>query len=402
MSLLLTKNCDFAILVAIEDGQQFKEQLDKDVYLNSRLHLQLPPPVDDLIPPNTRLSTRSQVLTESPQWRTTLVYFVSQQLLNRLRKHSAHITLDITSLSEQSETAHIGSIELKMEDAKTVLIHKDNRDIEQIQAFVVDKGEWLPLHHPDHPVQGKIKAGLFLVKMPKTSTARNKEIGTPLQAPVRTSLNSYSPQPRSQSAELGLEISTDVSRVFGQQEASSLLDDDYDFQAYEYQNTEGYNDQVIQIGNGVDQYIFIFRILEARHLASIMSQYNDKIESAYVQYKFADQVFSCNMDPQEDSWKSIEYHKGVALQGHFEDIKAWIADQNMIEVLLVIKLDYEDEDRIVGLSEVYLKDKYMDLINQASIVYDVSKAWHINARKQFAQLRLQLGLLEGWNEPELH
>lgn len=51
MSLLLTKNCHYAILVAIEDGEQFKAQSDKDVYVTSRLNIRLPPQVDDLIPP---------------------------------------------------------------------------------------------------------------------------------------------------------------------------------------------------------------------------------------------------------------------------------------------------------------------------------------------------------------
>ncbi|RCH99562.1 hypothetical protein CU098_008311 [Rhizopus stolonifer] len=395
-------------------SQQLKAETDKDIYVTSRLDLQLPPQVDDLIPPSTRLSTRSALFTETPQWRTTLVYYLSRQILTRLRKRQTHVTLDIISLSEQCVQEHLGSVELNMQDAKIVLMNKGNRDITQIQQFVVDKGEWHAIHHPDHPVKGKIKAGLFFVEMPnnvENSAATNKEVGTPVQAPVRTKPNSFAASLRSQSTELGLEISTDVSKVFNQQEDSSLLDDDDDYLPLE-DNTQqdlldeededdDYSSQIIAIGQGTDQYTFVFRILEAKYISSLLSQYNNEIEIACIQYRFANQIYQCNVDTQQDTWEALEYHKSVFLQGHLEDIKEWLSEQICIEVWLAVKPTSEEQDVIMGYSEVYLKDRDLGIIQQSSIIYDANKVWHINSKKQFAQLQLQIGLTEGWSEPEL-
>lgn len=394
MSLLLTKNCHYAILVAIEDGKQFKAQLDKDVYVTSRLNIRLPPQVDDLIPPNTRLSTRPTTLSSTPQWRTTLVYYISNQILSRLKNSQA--TLDVVSLSENCTQEKLGSVTLNMEDAKSVLMRKGSRNIAQIQQFVVDKGDWISVQ--GNATTGKIKAGLFIVEMPHNADSNfsgNKEIGTPLQMPMRLSHNNN----KSNMGELGLEICSDMSDLFinsndlhedndQEQEEGSMLD-------YEETGDDVEEEDCIVIGSGTDKFGFLFRIIQAKHISSILDQYSD-IEDAYFLYQFGNREYQCLIESDQDNWIAFEYHANVLLQGDLQDIKNWLSEQISMEVFLVVRQLNQSEDIIIGRSEVFLKERDVGIAQQSSIIYDADKAWHINSEKQFAQLQLQIGLTEGW------
>lgn len=407
MSLLLTKNCHYAILVAIEDGEQFKAQSDKDVYVTSRLNIRLPPQVDDLIPPNTRLSTRPTALVKEPQWRTTLVYYISNQILSRLKNSQA--TLEITSLSENCTQEKLGTVTLNMEDAKSVLMRKGSRNISQIQQFVVDKGDWMSIQ--GGATTGRIKAGLFIVEMPHNADSNfsgNKEIGTPLQMPLRLNHSSKS----NNMGELGLEICSDMSDLFIN---SAELHDDDDYNDDEQEQREGSvpdfqefgeeqepelelddDDDCIVVGSGTGRFGFLFRIIQAKHISSILDQYSD-IEDAYFYYQFADKEYQCLIESDQDNWRATEYHANVPLQGDLQEIKDWLSKQMTMEVCLVVKQLNQPEDIIIGKSEVFLKERDIGIAQQSSIIYDNDKTWHINSEKQFAQLQLQIGLTKGWD-----
>ncbi|KAF1802569.1 hypothetical protein FB192DRAFT_1110172 [Mucor lusitanicus] len=398
MSLLLTKNCHYAILVAIEDGEQFKAQNDKDVYVTSRLNIKLPPQVDDLIPPNTRLSTRPTALLKEPQWRTTLVYYISNQILSRLRNSQA--TLEIMSLSTNCVQEKLGTVTLNMEDAKSVLMRKGSRNISQIQQFVVDKGDWMPIQ--GGTATGRIKAGLFIVEMPHNADSNfsgNKEIGTPLQMPLRLNHSSKS----ANMGELGLEICSDMSDLFIN--SAELQDDDeleqQDDSVLDYQDSGEEqqlddDDDCIVVGSGMDRFGFLFRIIQAKHISSILDQYED-IEDAYFYYQFADKEYQCLIEADQDSWRATEYHANVPLQGDLQEIKDWLSKQVRMEVCLVVKQLNHAEDIIIARSEVFLKERDIGIAKQSSIIYDREKTWHINSEKQFAQLQLQIGLTKGWD-----
>jgi hypothetical protein len=401
MSLLLTKNCHYAILVAIEDGEQFKAQHDKDVYVTSRLNIRLPPQVDDLIPPNTRLSTRPTTLSKEPQWRTTLIYYISNQILSRLKNSQA--TLDIYSLSENCIQEKLGSVTLNMEDAKSVRMRKGSRNISQIQQFVVDKGDWISIQGGG--ATGKIKAGLFIVEMPHNADSNfsgNKEIGTPLQMPLR-----FSHSNKSSMGELGLEICSDMSDLFinsaefyenddeQEQQEESMLD----YQESDEEEEEEEEGDCIIIGSGTDKFGFLFRIIQAKHISSILDQYTD-IEDAYFYYQFANREYQCLIESDQDNWRAIEYHANVLLQGDLQDIKSWLSEQIAMEVCLVVKQLNQLEDIIIAKSEVFLKERDIGIAQQSSILYDTDKTWHINSEKQFAQLQLQIGLTKGWETLE--
>ncbi|KAI8077445.1 hypothetical protein BDF21DRAFT_421041 [Thamnidium elegans] len=405
MSLLLTKNCHYAILVAIEDGQHFIAQEDKDVYIASRLNLKLPRPVDDLIPPTTLISTKPTILTDKPQWRTTLVYYVSSQILHRLRKRQAQVTLEVNTLAEKGARDILGSIVLKMEDAKMVILN-GKRDISQIQQFVVDKGDWLSVNENN---RSQVKAGLFIAEMPQNTDAVEKKFGTPLQRPIRTDYG------RSD-GEVGLEICSDVSELLINMSDNSILlnaededddelldDSDYEQvhhheEEQEQEEEQEEEEQTIAIGNGLDQYSFEFRIIDAKYISSITKSFPNIVQ-AFFQYEFADKQYQCPAENDKDTWLALENHPGISIQGHLEDIKTWMEELSMITVCLIGQ-DSDGKQELIGFSEVYIKGRDIGVVPLSTLIYDCDKTWHINSSKQFSKLQVQVGLTEGWNDED--
>lgn len=406
MSLLLTKNCHYAILVAIEDGQHFVAQEDKDVYIASRLNLKLPRPVDDLIPPTTLISTKPTILTDKPQWRTTLVYYVSSQILHRLRKRQAQVTLEVNTMAEKGARDILGSIVLKMEDAKMVILN-GKRDISQIQQFVVDKGDWLSVNDNN---RSQVKAGLFIAEMPQNTDAVEKKFGTPLQRPMKTDYG------RSEGGEVGLEICSDVSELLINMSDNSILlnaeddeDDElldesdyehvhHDEQEHQQREEEEEEEQTIAIGDGQDQYSFEFQIIDAKHIFSITKNFPNTVE-AFFQYEFADKQYTCSAEIDDDTWTSLENNSGISIQGHLEDIKVWMGELSSITVCLIVQ-DSDGKQELIGFSEVYIKGRDIGVIPLSTLIYDCDKVWHINSFKQFSKLQVRVGLTEGWNDDE--
>lgn len=403
MSILITKNCHYAILVAIEDGRNFTAQDDKDIYIASRLNLSLPRPVDDLIPPTTLISTKPTILTEQPQWRTTLAYYVSTRILHRLRKREAEITLEVNTLAVKGERDKLGSMVLRMKDAKMVVLH-GKRDIAQIQQFVVDKGDWLNINENG---VSKVKTGLFIVEMPHNTDAVDKKFGTPLQMPVRTN----------NSNDVGLEICSDISVLLANSmgDDNSLLmnaeddEDEYEQQLLQHEDEDEYDEQAgeddeeeeeeeqehtIAIGEGLDQYSFVFQIIDAKHISSITNGLPDDVQ-AFFQYEFANKQYRCSVEYKSDQWRTLEHHHNIYIQGNLEDIKAWMAELSTITICLIIE-DSSGKQDLIGYSEVYIKGRDIGVFEQSALIYDCDKTWHINSDKQFSKLRLQFGLTEGW------
>ncbi|KAI9018046.1 hypothetical protein CLU79DRAFT_761451 [Phycomyces nitens] len=164
MSLLLTTTCDYALLVAIQQGRHFLPRNDDDVCIESKLELRLPEAVDDLILPTTIISTRPATIDPDGQviFRTTLAYLVSTKLLSRLRTYNAHVLLTISTLSADCTRTSLGVVRLQLSTAKMVVQRHGQRQLHEVNRFVVDKGSWQPL--PSREEQ--VKAGLFIVAMP--------------------------------------------------------------------------------------------------------------------------------------------------------------------------------------------------------------------------------------------
>ncbi|KAI7899896.1 uncharacterized protein BX663DRAFT_519856 [Cokeromyces recurvatus] len=409
MSLLITRNCHYAIIVAIGDGQEFKAEEDKDFCVRSQLNLILPSQLQDLIPPNTRLSTKPTTLHESFRIRTTLVYFVSSQLLKRLKKTQSSIILEFVSISVTSAENQLGTIEFKMEDAKMVRILEENSDIKTIENFVIDKGQWLPVGN-EH-MKGQIQAGLFIVEMPNNAKVpANNTVGRPIEAPSRSSNNSHYYNNNNNTVlfgkvndEMGLEICSDTSELFKNdpleiEEESNISSSELEEDISNNSESEAEETEVIKVGEGMEQYSFIFRLLEAIHLSDITRSFTD-IKDAYFQYKIGNQIFKCPVQYNENEWKAMDYKHQLFFVGELSDIKIWLAEeQTTVDIFLVIQYANWKEDFFIGYSNIYLTDQTIGLKQQARIIYDQNQKWHMNSQMQSPKLRLEIGLIEGWEK----
>ncbi|KAI7859039.1 hypothetical protein BDC45DRAFT_601932 [Circinella umbellata] len=165
MSLLLTRTCEYAILVAVQQGRHFSHSADHDICVQSKLELRLPAAVDDLIPPTTIISTPpTSILRDGTVlFDTTLAYLISTKLLQRLRTHNAEINLTANSVGSDATQQRIGTISLSVADAKMVVHHGGHMD--KVNRFVVDRADWRSLS-PDNNRKEQLKAGLFIVSMP--------------------------------------------------------------------------------------------------------------------------------------------------------------------------------------------------------------------------------------------
>ncbi|KAI9266676.1 hypothetical protein BDA99DRAFT_506407 [Phascolomyces articulosus] len=165
MSLLLTRTCEYAILVAVQQGRHFSHSANHDICIQSKLELRLPAAVDDLIPPTTIISTPPTSISRDGTvfFDTTLAYLISTKLLQRLRTHNAEINLTVNSVASDATQQRIGTLSLSVADAKMVVHHGGH--MEKVNRFVVDRGDWRSLS-PDNNRKEQLKAGLFIVSMP--------------------------------------------------------------------------------------------------------------------------------------------------------------------------------------------------------------------------------------------
>ncbi|RUS24954.1 hypothetical protein BC938DRAFT_472836, partial [Jimgerdemannia flammicorona] len=139
--------------------RDFPNKPDNDLFVQCRLNLKLPPSVADLIPPSTLISTVPVTHESSPHWRTTLAYFLSANLLRRLRSQRATVRLDVCSLDSQGRHETVGSVSLELCEARVVVMRDGKRELREVVKFVVDKGNWSPLVVPGASKDNKNAGG---------------------------------------------------------------------------------------------------------------------------------------------------------------------------------------------------------------------------------------------------
>ncbi|OAD06270.1 hypothetical protein MUCCIDRAFT_155283, partial [Mucor lusitanicus CBS 277.49] len=162
MSLLLTKTCEYAILVTIQQGRSFAR--NATVKVETELDLKLPPSINDLIPQNTIIATPATKSDASGNctFNQSLVYYVSWKQLQRLRK------LDATTTLHVHENKQRFALTFSISEAKEV-VHQAGHKLDQIYKFVADKGAWCSIQNATENQQ--LKAGLFYVQMPDNNNA---------------------------------------------------------------------------------------------------------------------------------------------------------------------------------------------------------------------------------------
>lgn len=501
-------------------GAGFPSLRDHEIFIHSRLALHLPNTVGDLIPPPTIISARPTQLVSHPQWRTTLVYFLSAKLLRRLRRRQALVTLQITAMSEQCDRLDLGAATLRVDHAKMIKMTQDDQHkppLAILKNFVVDKGEWKPIRKDDG-VNGKaqIKAGLFIVDMPPPAGERQKQVATPLRHPI--ALN------KEMEDDLGLEIySADTSDCLTTHSSSSSAassrdhggagigvtdndngndnddDDDDDNDALDLGLTismHHHKDQqqqqrrrtisssssplgkhimvnkklwststataatpsssssstssssssslspspsllpplsimkglsakpcksgrlpYLQIGDGLQRYTFMLRIVEATAVMSLIPPTMRFLHTQKsIQYTFSEWKIKHDVVIKGNAWQVIEPPMCLSLQGHFQDIQRWLTQQqNQIEVHLVVSdlpssssssssslSSSPKYEQVIGKSVIRLKGWCPLGVEQASFpIHDRFEQLHIDPPYQLAGVSVQLGLMDGWgNEDE--
>ncbi|EIE85310.1 hypothetical protein RO3G_10020 [Rhizopus delemar RA 99-880] len=180
MSLLLTKTCEYALLVTIQEGRYFKSD-DYSIKVETELDLKLPSSINDLIPQDTLISSPSvNIQTDGTcAFHVSLVYFISSKQLVRLRKEKATTTLYIKKVYKDSSPATeiMDKIQLSISEAKEV-VSKSAHHLEHIYKFVADKGDWCQITRGG---KEQVKVGLFYVAMPDTAANTNStsRVSTP-------------------------------------------------------------------------------------------------------------------------------------------------------------------------------------------------------------------------------
>jgi hypothetical protein len=198
MSLLLTKTCEYAILVSIQQGTAYKYTETQPTALTilfylgryfptresykieTELDLKLPPSIDDLIPTKTIISSPVQKVDVNGHlfFNVSLVYFVSFKQLQRLRRNDATTTLTIKRVSATTEKEGNNKLLFSISEAKEVIPQSQHK-LDHIYKFVSDKGAWYTI--PENGQQ--LKVGLFYVAMPDntglSSSAGSVIINTP-------------------------------------------------------------------------------------------------------------------------------------------------------------------------------------------------------------------------------
>ncbi|KAI8339728.1 hypothetical protein BC941DRAFT_468997 [Chlamydoabsidia padenii] len=493
MTLILTTTCHYALLVAIEEGAGFPSLCDGDIFVQSRLSLHLPDTVGDLIPPSTIISAKPTKLVPNPQWRTTLVYFLSAKLLKRLRRQHAQVTLQIkTMAAEQGNMLELGTATLKVDQAKVIKMVRGQQPLNILKNYVVDKGEWKPIRKDGAEstvaittttkCTTQIKAGLFVVDMPPPVGERQREVATPLSRyPLKSNKRSSSSSSSSSSNngrklddDLGLEIySVDTSDCLTATNSSSRdTDDDRDNENMTDQwrttasnspialdhftitttNKSNYNYKTkipsnqssptlpspspspapsisppssvmgclrvtqcnagqlpyLQIGNGQQRYTFIFRIVEATAVTSLLLSSKDQqhlvgdnTTESLLQYTFSDWQVRHGVISKGNTWIVIDSPMRLFLQGHLHDLQHWLYQQGQIEVCLVLVDKAAKCDHTIGKAMVRLKGWCPLTMEQASFpIHDRSNRLHLDQPFQFAKVVVQLGLISGWRDEE--
>ncbi|ORX53603.1 hypothetical protein DM01DRAFT_1407747 [Hesseltinella vesiculosa] len=381
MTLLLTKSCDYALLVAIEEGKGFPNDEDKDVFIHSRLDLPLPEPMEDLIPPPTLITTQPINLDSSPQWHTTLVYFISSKILKRLQQHQSSVNMQLLTISVDGETDEIGKLILPLNDAKVVLMKDGKRPLSYVKDYVVDKGSWQPVNH-----RAQLKVGLFIVDMPPPAGERNnRNIAMP-NAPPNSNLCTN---------DQGLELQSadDVWNQLASCPTPSL-------------NNTSQQASYLQIGQGSDRHTFVLRIKEALVPSTMLRPtpapiHSDKPkakeERRWVEYSFAQWHIRHLVN---DQWQVTDPPMCLALKGHQQDIHEWLAEQDVVEVNLWAQQGRNTE-QIIGKARIELRGWQLKVIEQASFpLHDRGNRLHVQPDYQFAKITVQLGLTNGWTDDD--
>ncbi|KAF1799874.1 hypothetical protein FB192DRAFT_1388934 [Mucor lusitanicus] len=436
MSLLLTKTCEYAILVTIQQGRSFAR--NATVKVETELDLKLPPSINDLIPQNTIIATPATKSDASGNctFNQSLVYYVSWKQLQRLRK------LDATTTLHVHENKQRFALTFSISEAKEV-VHQAGHKLDQIYKFVADKGAWCSIQNATENQQ--LKAGLFYVQMPDNNNAisvttpsiqlrsppptpsipkrvntmassRRKKVLSILGSSSHTtklpdkksadkkSASTAAPPPppavppplpekpplrRAKSSLVDLNI----------QELSNVLQKMSIFSAPPTPPLPPEHASYHQIGQGSSQYTFYFKVMNVDHIQ--LQQQKQQAKRQYNKKPFIAYTFLTNYTllpaASFSSSKSSHYTAKSAyqLRGHLVDIQHWLDGHG------AICLDYMWMDKFtketVGQVKVPLEGIAFDGRGMSDRVCHVVDS---STDDIMASVTVRTGLVSGWHKDD--
>ncbi|KAG0886872.1 hypothetical protein G6F15_002970 [Rhizopus arrhizus] len=454
MSLLLTKSCEYALLVTIQEGRYFKND-DYSIKVETELDLRLPSSINDLIPQDTLISSPSvNIQTDGTcAFHVSLVYFISSKQLVRLRKEKATTTLYIKKVYKDSSLAAeiMDKIQLSISEAKEV-VSKSAHHLEHIYKFVADKGDWCQITRGG---KEQVKVGLFYVAMPDTAANTNStsrvstpciELRSPPPTPKMTNavLNqSYCSSSNSSSSNNSIISSNNrrkkITSIIGTQlpqppkkkviedkrvkvqptlrrTKSSLMDLNIEELAdmlrkiNVFSNTNGEKSEqkksklvlqqsYHQIGKGSLKYTFYFKVLQADHIHHTIlrsSNHPSKLKRPYVTWSF---LSTYNISPAASYSTSTpnQSRSCYPLSGHLVDIQNWLDSQSQIKLNLIMMDKHTKQTAGTGsisLKNLAFTDRTFD--DRTCLVHNAQE------EEVVAQITVRLGLISGWHQELNH
>ncbi|EPB84774.1 hypothetical protein HMPREF1544_08496 [Mucor circinelloides 1006PhL] len=440
MSLLLTKTCEYAILVTIQQGRSFAK--NATIKVETELDLKLPPSINDLIPQNTIISTPATKSDKSGNctFNQSLVYYVSWKQLQRLRK------LDATTTLHVYENKQLFDLTFSISEAKEV-VHQSGHKLDQIYKFVSDKGAWCSIQNATENQQ--LKAGLFYVQMPDNNNAisvttpsiqlrsppptpsipkrvnnmmsnRRKKVLSILgsssnsaklpdkksaekksaaaataaaAAAASVSATSTAPPPLPEKPPLRRAKSSLVDLNI--EELSSVLQKMSIFSAPPTPPLPPEHASYHQIGQGSSQYTFYFKVMYVDHIQLQQQQTKKQYKKPFIAYTFLTN-YTLLPAASFSSSKSNYYTTKSAyqLRGHLVDIQRWLDGHG------AICLDYMWMDKFTKETVGQVKVPLQGIAFDGRGMSD--KVCHVVNNKDdiIASVTVRTGLVSGWHKDD--
>ncbi|ORE09206.1 hypothetical protein BCV72DRAFT_68699 [Rhizopus microsporus var. microsporus] len=443
MSLLLTKTCEYALLVTIQQGRHFNSN-DQSIQVETELDLKLPSSINDLIPQNTKISTPSaNIETDGTcTFNVSLVYFISTKQLIRLRKDKA-----TTRIYIKNDHSLLNSFSLPISEAREVVPQSAHK-LEHIYKFVADKGVWCSM--PES--QQELKIGLFYVAMPDTTkdiptvTTPCIELRSPPPTPNLTSATVISTYSNNSSSSNNSTLTTSTANnsnnnnsrrkkvssvILGSSSVkpkkrpedtkrakpkptlrrtkSSLLDLNIEELSDMLRNVHIFTDDTKtpssmiepaqlqayhQIGKGTLKYTLVFKVLHVDNISHTILRTNTskRLKKPYISWTF---LSTCNISPAASYVQEYNPVKSCfQLCGHLVDIQHWLDRLGPIKLSLLVMDKHTKQT--AGTSSISLKDlafKERPFDDRTCSIYNAQD-------ESVAEVTVRVGLISGWHQDD--
>ncbi|KAI8642658.1 hypothetical protein BD408DRAFT_387007 [Parasitella parasitica] len=434
MSLLLTKTCEYALLITIQQGRCFAK--NATIRVETELDLKLPASISDLIPNKTIISTPTTMSdsTGSCAFNLSLVYYVSWKQLQRLRK------LDATTTLHVHENDTLFDLVFTMSEAKEV-VHQSGHKLDQIYKFVSDKGAWRSIQSATENQQ--LKAGLFYVQMPDTNNAISAntpsiQLRSPPPTPsIPKRVTSMSNSRRKKVLSiLGSSVSSTKSsdrKILDKKitekklpekklapslpekpplrrTKSSLADMNIEEISNVLQNMSIFTAPITppippehasyhQIGKGSSQYTFYFKVMYVDHILLQQQQTKKQYKKPFITYKFLTNYTllpAASFSSSRSSQQAVK--ASYQLRGHLVDIQRWLDGHESI-CLNYMWMDKFTKET-VGQVKVPLEGIAFDGRGVSDKVCHVEKPYCETDDNIIASVTVRIGLVSGWHSDD--